>query len=161
MDKDKIIQSLLKLLQKNNSEIINLNIQIDDLTDKLNAAIAVEKKEKDEESNIYDKTIGMNLQKIDNGFTVLFTTIEKKTIEEQKNELLEKKRELDKVLRIKDNVYELERDLLEKNKKLEDKMVQAFNEVHDVKIKQKIRMRIASFMVGIDRVERSYSLRGG
>ena len=45
MDKDKIIQSLLKLLQKNNSEIINLNIQIDDLTDKLNAATAVEKKE--------------------------------------------------------------------------------------------------------------------
>ena len=52
MDKDKIIQSLLKLLQKNNSEIINLNIQVDDLTDKLNAAMAVEKKEKDEEANI-------------------------------------------------------------------------------------------------------------
>ena len=52
MDKDKIIQSLLKLLQKNNSEIFNLNIQVDDLTDKLNAAMAVEKKEKDEESNI-------------------------------------------------------------------------------------------------------------
>ena len=52
MDKDKIIQSLLKLLQKNNSEIINLNIQVDDLTDKLNAARAEEKKEKNEESNI-------------------------------------------------------------------------------------------------------------
>jgi len=51
MDKDKIIKSLLKLLQKNNSEIINLNIQIDDLTDKLNAATAVEKKE-DEKKNI-------------------------------------------------------------------------------------------------------------
>ena len=51
MDKDNIIQSLLKLLQKNNSEIINLNIQIDDLTEKLNAATAVEKKE-DEEKNI-------------------------------------------------------------------------------------------------------------
>ena len=51
MDKDKIIQSLLKMLQKNNTEIINLNIQIDDLTDKLNAATAVEKKE-DEEKNI-------------------------------------------------------------------------------------------------------------
>ena len=51
MDKDKIIQSLLKLLQKNNTEIINLNIQIDDLTDKLNAATAVEKKD-NEESNI-------------------------------------------------------------------------------------------------------------
>tara|TARA_R100000655_G_scaffold98769_1_gene142225 strand:+ start:93 stop:275 length:183 start_codon:yes stop_codon:yes gene_type:complete len=51
MDKDKIIQSLLKLLQKNNTEIINLNIQIDDLTEKLNAATAVEKKD-NEESNI-------------------------------------------------------------------------------------------------------------
>ena len=51
MDKDKIIQSLLKLLQKNNSEIINLNIQIDDLTDKLNAATTAEKKD-NEESNI-------------------------------------------------------------------------------------------------------------
>ena len=51
MDKDKIIQSLLKLLQKNNSEIINVNIQIDDLTDKLNAATAEEKKD-NEESNI-------------------------------------------------------------------------------------------------------------
>ena len=51
MDKDKIIQSLLKLLQKNNSEIINLNIQGDDLTDKLNAATTAEKKD-NEESNI-------------------------------------------------------------------------------------------------------------
>ena len=51
MDKDKIIQSLLKLLQKNNSEIINLNIQIDDLTDKLNADTTAEKKD-NEESNI-------------------------------------------------------------------------------------------------------------
>ena len=53
MDKDKIIQSLLKLLQKNNSEIINLHIQVDDLTDKLNAATAETKKENNnEESNI-------------------------------------------------------------------------------------------------------------
>ena len=51
MDKDKIIQSLLKLLQKNNNEIINLNIQVDDLTDKLNAATTAEKKD-NEESNI-------------------------------------------------------------------------------------------------------------
>ena len=47
------------------------------------------------------------------------------------------------------------------NKKLEDKMVQAFKEVYDVKVKQKVPMRIASFMVAIDRVERSYTLRGG
>ena len=51
MDKDKIIQSLLKLLQKNNTDIINLNVQIDDLTDKLNAASTAEKKD-NEESNI-------------------------------------------------------------------------------------------------------------
>ena len=51
MDKDKIIQSLLKLLQKNNTEIINLNVQIDDFTDKLNAATTAEKKD-NEESNI-------------------------------------------------------------------------------------------------------------
>ncbi len=51
MDKDKIIQSLLKLLQKNNTQIINLNVQIDDLTDKLNAATTAEKKD-NEESNI-------------------------------------------------------------------------------------------------------------
>ena len=52
MDKDKIIQSLLKVLQKSNSDIINLNIQVDDLTDKLNAANAEPEKEKNEESNI-------------------------------------------------------------------------------------------------------------
>ena len=49
----------------------------------------------------------------------------------------------------------------EVNKKLEDKMVQAFKEVYDVKVKREIPMRIASFMVAIDRVERSYTLRGG
>ena len=53
MDKDKIIQSLLKMLQKNNTDIINLNIQIDDLTDKLNAANAEEeKKDINEEQDI-------------------------------------------------------------------------------------------------------------
>ena len=48
MDKDKIIQSLLKMLQKNNTEMINLNIQIDDLTDKLNTSTELNKKEKTE-----------------------------------------------------------------------------------------------------------------
>lgn len=53
MDKDKIIQSLLKLLQKSNTDIINLNIQIDDLTDKLNAVNAEEeKKDINEEQDI-------------------------------------------------------------------------------------------------------------
>ena len=52
MDKDKIIQSLLKLLQKSNTEIINLNIQVDDLTDKLTAINVAKEKEENEESNI-------------------------------------------------------------------------------------------------------------
>ena len=49
----------------------------------------------------------------------------------------------------------------EVNKKLEQKMVQAFKEVHDVKVKQKVPMRIASFMVAIDRVSTAYALREG
>ena len=40
-------------------------------------------------------------------------------------------------------------------------MVQAFEEVYSVKKEKDIPMRIASFMVAIDRVERSYTLRGG
>ena len=52
MDKDKIIQLLLKLLQKSNTEIINLNIQVDDLTDKLTAINVAKEKEENEESNI-------------------------------------------------------------------------------------------------------------
>jgi hypothetical protein len=41
------------LLQKSNTDIINLNIQIDDLTDKLNAANAEEeKKDINEEQDI-------------------------------------------------------------------------------------------------------------
>jgi len=52
MDKDKIIQSLLKLLQKNNTDIINLNVQVDDLTDKLNTLTVEKEKEENEESNI-------------------------------------------------------------------------------------------------------------
>ena len=52
MDKDKIIQSLLKLLQKSNTDIINLNVQDDDLTDKLNTLTVEKEKEENEESNI-------------------------------------------------------------------------------------------------------------
>jgi hypothetical protein len=55
MDKDKIIQSLLKMLQKEQADKINMQISIDDLTEKLNAVNAVEeKKEKDndEESDL-------------------------------------------------------------------------------------------------------------
>ena len=47
------------------------------------------------------------------------------------------------------------------NEKLEQKMVNAFNEVYSVKENKKIPMRIASFMVAIDRVSTAYKLREG
>ena len=40
-------------------------------------------------------------------------------------------------------------------------MINAFNEVYSVKIDKKIPMRIASFMVAIDRVHKAYELRLG
>lgn len=39
-------------------------------------------------------------------------------------------------------------------------MVKAFKEVHNIKVEKNVPMRIASFMVAIDRVARSYDLRG-
>ena len=47
------------------------------------------------------------------------------------------------------------------NQKLEDKMVNAFNEVYEVKKNKQVPMRIASFMVAIDRVHIAYNLREG
>ena len=47
------------------------------------------------------------------------------------------------------------------NEKLEQKMVNAFNEVYTLKENKKIPMRIASFMVAIDRVSTAYALREG
>ncbi len=47
------------------------------------------------------------------------------------------------------------------NQKLEAKMVNAFNEVFEVKKNKKVPMRIASFMVAIDRVHAAYNLREG
>ena len=47
------------------------------------------------------------------------------------------------------------------NQKLEDKMVNAFNEVYEVKKTKQVPMRIASFMVAIDRVHVAYNLREG
>ena len=47
------------------------------------------------------------------------------------------------------------------NEKLEQKMVTAFNEVYAVKENKKVPMRIASFMVAIDRVSTAYALREG
>ena len=47
------------------------------------------------------------------------------------------------------------------NQKLEHKMVAAFNEVYSVKQNKNVPMRIASFMVAIDRVSTAYNLREG
>jgi len=47
------------------------------------------------------------------------------------------------------------------NEKLEQKMVNAFNEVYSVKKNKNVKMRIASFMVAIDRVSTAYNLREG
>ena len=49
----------------------------------------------------------------------------------------------------------------EVNKKLEEKMVHAFNEVYSIKKEKIVPMRIASFMVAIDRVHSAYNLREG
>ena len=49
----------------------------------------------------------------------------------------------------------------EVNKKLEEKMVHAFNEVYSIKKEKTVPMRIASFMVAIDRVHSAYNLREG
>ena len=47
------------------------------------------------------------------------------------------------------------------NQKLEDKMINAFNEVYEVKKSKQVPMRIASFMVAIDRVHVAYNLSEG
>jgi len=49
----------------------------------------------------------------------------------------------------------------EVNNKLEQKMVHAFNEVYSIKKEKNVPMRIASFMVAIDRVHSAYNLREG
>ena len=45
MDKDQIINALSKLLQKRNTDIINLELQIEQLTSEVNANKKEEKKE--------------------------------------------------------------------------------------------------------------------
>ena len=45
MDKDKIIQSLLRMLQNSNTEKINMQLTIDDLTTQLNSNKEEDKKE--------------------------------------------------------------------------------------------------------------------
>ena len=58
------------------------------------------------------------------------------------------------------NLQQFKWELEEVDTKLETKMVKAFKEVYNIKVEKKVPMRIASFMVAIDRVARSYDLRG-
>jgi len=58
------------------------------------------------------------------------------------------------------NLQQFKWELEEVDTKLETKMIKAFNEVYTMKVEKKIPMRIASFMVAIDRVSRSFTLRG-
>ena len=58
------------------------------------------------------------------------------------------------------NLQQFKWELEEVDTKLETKMVKAFKEVYNIKVEKNVPMRIASFMVAIDRVARSYNLRG-
>ena len=58
------------------------------------------------------------------------------------------------------NLQQFKWELEEVDTKLETKMVKAFDEVYAIKQEKNVPMRIASFMVAIDRVARSYELRG-
>jgi glutamate dehydrogenase (NAD(P)+) len=58
------------------------------------------------------------------------------------------------------NLQQFKWELEEVDTKLETKMVKAFDEVYAIKQEKNVPMRIASFMVVIDRVARSYELRG-
>ena len=110
-----VITIICILLYLNKNAVINAPIELykksDNYIQKLKKLASEDKNKVDD---IYKNE--MNLQNLDKDFPVLFTTIEKKTMEEEKQELLQKKRELDKILRIKDSVYELEKDLLKKIK---------------------------------------------
>ena len=55
MDKDQIINALSRLLQKRNTDIINLELQIETLTVQINEATKKEESDKDEakEQNIW------------------------------------------------------------------------------------------------------------
>ena len=48
MDEQKTVNSLLGMLQKRNNDILNLELQIAQLTDKLNAATQKEESDNDE-----------------------------------------------------------------------------------------------------------------
>jgi len=59
------------------------------------------------------------------------------------------------------NLQQFKWDEEDVNARLENKMVKAFNEVYSLKKEKNVPMRIASFMVAIDRVQTAYNLREG
>ena len=59
------------------------------------------------------------------------------------------------------NLQQFKWDEEDVNAKLENKMIKAFNEVYALKKEKNVPMRIASFMVAIDRVQTAYKLREG
>ena len=59
------------------------------------------------------------------------------------------------------NLQQFKWDEEDVNAKLENKMIKAFNEVYALKKEKNVPMRIASFMVAIDRVQTAYKLRVG
>jgi len=59
------------------------------------------------------------------------------------------------------NLQQFNWDEEDVNDKLEKKMVKAFEEVYALKQSKHVPMRIASFMVAIDRVHKAYNLREG
>lgn len=111
-----IITIVCILIFLNKNTVINAPIKLykkgDSIVKKFNELNKVD------DTKFDDIKDDMNLQPLDKGFPIYFTTLEKVSIDDEKQELLEKKRELEKVLKIKDSVYELEKDILKKNKKL-------------------------------------------
>ena len=59
------------------------------------------------------------------------------------------------------NLQQFKWDEEDVNARLENKMVKAFKEVYALKKEKNVPMRIASFMVAIDRVQTAYNLREG
>jgi len=58
------------------------------------------------------------------------------------------------------NIQQFQWGLDEVNEKLERKMVAAFQEVAALSEEKKVSLRVAAYMVAIDRVARAFELRG-
>ncbi len=89
-----IITIICIFIYLNKNLILNAPIELykkkEKYIEKLNKI--TEKENKSDKSDI--EKINMNLQDLDNDFPILFTTIEKKTMEQEQQELLKKKENL-------------------------------------------------------------------